>query len=63
MKGVLAFAALSAICIGTLVSGNALKTKTTYTVKDHKKLVGCYWGTWAFYRYFCMKLDKLKDRR
>merc|ERR1712055_482199 len=50
MKGVLAFAAVSAICIGTLVSGNALKTKTTYTVKDHKKLVGCYVGTWAFYR-------------
>jgi len=57
MKGVLAFAALSAICIGTLVSGNALKTKTTYTVKDHKKLVGCYWGTWAFYRPGYGKFD------
>jgi len=49
MKGALVFA-LSAVCIGALVSGHALKTKTTYTVKDHKKLVGCYVGTWAFYR-------------
>merc|ERR1712213_206104 len=57
MKGVLAFAALSVICIGTLVSGNALKTETTYTVKDHKKLVGCYWGTWAFYRPGFGKFD------
>ena len=50
MKGALIFVAFSAICIGALVSGHALKTKTTYTVKDHKKLVGCYVGTWAFYR-------------
>merc|ERR1711963_191779 len=49
MKGAFVFA-LSAICIGALVSGHAIKTKTTYTVKDHKKLVGCYVGTWAYYR-------------
>jgi len=55
MKGVLAFIAISAISIGTLISGHAVKT--TYTVKDHKKLVGCYWGTWAFYRPGYGKFD------
>ena len=49
MKGVLAFFVFSIIYVGTTVLGNDVKPYK-YTTKDHNKIVGCYWGTWAYYR-------------
>jgi len=55
MKGVLIFAALCAVFVGTSVSSHTLKT--TYNTKNHKKIIGCYWGTWAYYRPGYGKFD------
>jgi len=55
MKGALAFAAIALIYVGTTALGHAVKT--SYSVKDHNKVVGCYWGTWAFYRPGYGKFD------
>ena len=49
MKGLLAFFVFSIIYVGTTVLGNDVKPYK-YTTKDHNKIVGCYWGTWAYYR-------------
>ena len=49
MKGVFAFFVFSIIYVGTTVLGNDAKPYK-YTTKDHNKIVGCYWGTWAYYR-------------
>jgi len=56
MKGLLAFFVFSIIYAGTTVLGNDVKPYK-YTTKDHNKIVGCYWGTWAYYRPGYGKFD------
>lgn len=52
MKFLLTLASFCAFCAITSVSAQ--------TVNDHNKIVGCYWGTWAFYRPGSGKFD-IKD--